>query len=161
MFLIILGIILTILVIYFVILLIIPKDQNPNAFVPEIEKDGVILITDKTEYEKGESVKITIQNNLDSQIEFWVIGIGSEDIKKDANIWNNVRFDIDCPCMADCDKTPVVLNSKEEVDFIWDQIGDDCQQVETGKYRVRADWGVPIIEYFEMPASISNEFIIK
>lgn len=121
----------------------------------------VVLTTEKSEYNKGEEVKVTIKNNLDGEIEFWIIGIGSEEIKEDSNIWKDVRRDIDCSCMALCEKMAIILSSGEERSFIWDQTGDDCQQVEAGKYRARADWTDPRKEYLEVPAVVSNEFIIK
>lgn len=124
-------------------------------------EEGVILVTDKIEYEKGEDVKITIKNNTDGQIEFWVIGIGQIEYKENANIWNVIRFDIDCPCEAKCEKVSVVFNPGKEREFIWDQKGDDCNQVDAGKYKARTDWRDLTREYFEIPAVTSNEFIIK
>ncbi len=146
-FLVILGIIIALLIIWIVI----------------IEDEGVILVTDKTEYERGEEVKVTIKNNLDGQIEFWAIGIGQIEYKENANVWNVIRFDIDCLCMALCKKAPMYLNPGEKSEFTWNQKDDNCEQVNSGRYKARVDWFDPTAEYRmgENPASTSNEFIIK
>ncbi|MCK5504380.1 MAG: hypothetical protein KAJ10_04425, partial [Thermodesulfovibrionia bacterium] len=121
----------------------------------DIQKE-VSLTTDKTEYQTGEEVKLTVRNNLDEEIEFY--NIMTE--KFNSNEWEEIRFDIEC--LGLCEKFQTVINSKNNRSFYWDQKDSIGLQTETGKFRFRIkiyNDGILTVP----PPSIyySNKFTIK
>ncbi len=118
--------------------------------------EDMSLVTNKTEYQKGEEVKLTVRNNLDEEIEF--CAVVAEKFNNDE--WEEIRFDIEC--LGLCMKIQTVINSKNNKSFLWDQKDNIGLQIETGKFRFRIkiyNDGILTVP----PPSIyySNEFTIK
>ncbi|MCK5320400.1 PD40 domain-containing protein [Candidatus Parcubacteria bacterium] len=130
-------------------------------------QEEVVLTTDKTEYQTGEEVKLTIENNLDEEITFGIISLEMETDKWEEalseeneiiidNVFDEFVKDIYCDCNAECKKLPlsIKLNSSEE--YIWDQKIGLCSELPLNKklrFKIKS-WNSGYINY-------SNEFIIK
>ncbi|MCK5123273.1 MAG: hypothetical protein KAQ87_03965 [Candidatus Pacebacteria bacterium] len=136
-------------------------DNRPVFF----EKQ-VFLTTDKTEYQTGEEVKLTVRNNLDKGIQIYNVAVERFNGVK----WMDVRYDIECPCLTYCEKElPLIIKVSDNKIYNWDQLDFNCQLSENGKYRFAVkselntgmdNYGAEIIIY-EPSISYSNEFIIK
>ncbi|MCK5475169.1 MAG: hypothetical protein KAI71_01120 [Candidatus Pacebacteria bacterium] len=125
---------------------------------PVLFEKQVVLIIDKTEYQIGEKVKLTVKNNLDDEIEFYTVAVEKFNNKE----WQQIRFDIEC--LGLCTKIQTVINSKNNKSFLWDQKDNIGLQIMGGKFRFIIglwdnDWngsGLPLMfNYY------SNEFKIK
>lgn len=131
------------------------------------ETQGVAVTTDKTEYEQGETVKITMENNFDEDIYYG--GANGEAY----NIWpyeewTMVRHSMECPCGTLCKKASWILKKVGEswttewgqsmrcVPFI-SRLEQPCKQAPAGKYRI-AVW---IKKNGKTNKIYSNEFTIK
>ena len=112
--------------------------------------EEVIITTDKTEYEIGEEVKITIENNSDKEQKIGYPDYFIERFKNDN--WVEVR-QVRCPCGALCDMVGYsFIKPKDKLEFEWDQQESWCSsgsgdwslseeisnQVQSGKYRIRS-----------------------
>jgi len=118
-------------------------------------KNLVTLTTDKTEYEQGEIVKITVKSDSGKVCypkyrgsDCWRLPFGVERFIEDEKKWKNIRIgkSIMCPQWkampaTECSHSPVI--------FMWDQQEMNKGQVPPGKYRIKFG-GV-----------YSNEFTIK
>ena len=128
------------------------------ASMTTIPQNGVTVTTDKTEYQKGEEVNLTVENNLDEEIEFYNVAVE----KFNNNEWQQIRFDIEC--LGLCEKIQTVINSKNNKSFLWDQKDSIESQAEAGRFRFKIGvWG-PTINYDGLPPMFyyySNEFTIK
>lgn len=121
------------------------------------------IITDKEEYKQREEVKVTVRNNLDEEIYFPFISVE----KFSGDKWEEVRFDIDCPCLSDCNKASVYLLPNQPQEFSWDQEidewntdNDSCFKAFLGRYRFKLNWGKIGNKVEEMAISYSDEFNI-
>ena len=119
-------------------------------------KKEVNIATDKTDYQQGEKVKITIKNNTNQPISICYPWYGIERFSKGS--WIKVLID-NCTCPGVyCDIEPCrSLQTGEIYDVPWLQGEVECPgliQVITGKYRATytAEGG---------KISYSNEFTIK
>lgn len=151
----------------------------------EVLPTGVTITTDKTEYNQGETVKITVQNGLDKSIwdftscggkPFW-------DLQKfDDGRWQSLDVDLpqlegeDWICYLKLCETqePVQLKLKSEITDEWhinffcnfiDENGhllDEAEMisVKEGTYRLVLTYGLDN-EYVNKNTIYSNEFIIK
>ena len=132
--------------------------KNTTNNQPILLSENISLVTDKTEYQTGEEVKLTIENNLDEEIEFYVVVAE----KFNNNKWEEIRFDIEC--LGLCMKIQTVINPKNNKSFLWDQKDNIGSQIIGGKFRFKIGiwdnaWNSnglpPIFNYY------SNEFTIK
>ncbi|MBI2047377.1 hypothetical protein HYT26_04430 [Candidatus Pacearchaeota archaeon] len=96
-----------------------------------MKKQEVTITTDKTEYEPGENITITIKNNLIQVIDFFNIEIeGFID-----NKWQTANRDIECGCLEFCTKIVASLWPWEAKQYIWNQ--EICQNLNFAKFRVK------------------------
>jgi hypothetical protein len=142
---------------------------------PEGATEQVTITTDKTEYEQGERVKITIRNNLDRKISFGYDG-GIEYLKNGE--WITKGYFWSCPCGISSCRCDIrcdtefsyieKLESNNEKSLEWDQKIPSCEpdmikkeaQAPFGQYRVR----IPVFygyNYYNSTQIYSNEFRIK
>jgi hypothetical protein len=119
---------------------------------------NILVTTDKTEYIKGENVKILIRNGSRQSFRFY----GVDYQKFENNEWVFVK-DTDCPCNTMCKSMPITLDSNSTKEFTWDQKEEYCSeegtmisnQVLPGQYKI-------IVSSFGTPWGYSsNEFNIK
>jgi hypothetical protein len=128
----------------------------------------VAIITDRTEYEQGEMVKIIIKNNLDRSIWYWdrpVFGIeGFSQNEK----WKKIEKYDACACDPHCYyEAPGLLELKPggEISDYWGQ-KIDCEEnfVSEGKYRASFAYYDPL-DRTDLTKNVftidSNEFTIK
>ncbi|MCD6550294.1 hypothetical protein J7K24_01995 [bacterium] len=120
------------------------------------EQEGrVTVTTDKTEYEQGEMVKITVKSDSGEVCyseyrgsDCWKLPFGVEKFIEDERRWKNIRIgkSVMCPqWMA----PPATKCSPSPVIFMWDQQEMNDGQVPPGKYRIK------------FRRVYSNEFTIK
>lgn len=125
----------------------------------EIQKE-ISAVTNKTEYQVSEEVKLTITNNLGESIELYNVEVEKYDGEK----WEQIRYDIECPCMAFCKKAVLILLANDNREFTWDQKETECRKVNEGTYRFRIAWESSETEEKRVQAvpkiSYSNEFRI-
>ncbi len=132
--------------------------------LPEVSKGEVLITTDKTEYEQGEIIQITVKNNLDKPI--WYI----KEIcplsccalhKLENNEWKSLG--IPFPCIQFTypggSIEPYRLNSGEELKKQLDTKAQD-EFAGGGKYRLSFYYGLNKDNYTEKTI-YSNEFTIK
>lgn len=135
------------------------------------QKKDISITTDKTEYEQGEIVKITIENNSgrEQQMGFPIYSV--EKFENDK--WVEIKR-VYCPCGAICKiMGPPPIKSRSKLKFEWDQQESWCddsvamiyskkisKQVSAGRYRIK---GVKrdIDGTNDDQLIYSNEFIIK
>jgi len=148
-----------------------------SKFVP-----NVVVFTDKTEYEQGEKIKVTIENNLNQNI--WYYGteeyaalyscledyhyaLKVQKLAKSKGIWNDVKAHYNCCFMKCYVKAPELkeLKPKEKIFGEWNQkvsnskAGIDVKLAEHGKYRFVFIYYLSNNNY---PNYVySNEFTIK
>lgn len=119
-------------------------NPEPEVLVAPLAKESVSVATDKMEYKQGETIKITIQNNLNQSIGYWdysgqtipFIGIQKFQDEK----WENIEGQNSCACKNNCTTYAngwVELKSKEIINDSWNT-KTDCTGiiVSEGKYRV-------------------------
>ena len=76
-------------------------------------KEKLIITTNKTEYQKGEEVKITVENNLDEEIGV-VVGLQVFENGK----WETISHDIFCFYSGrECESIKISLRLKEELSW--------------------------------------------
>lgn len=76
--------------------------------------------------------------------------------KFDNGKWEEIRWDIECPCLAMCDKVQIIIKNKVRKEFKWDQKNYLCE-IESGKYRFKLLTGT-----YQSPRTFySNEFEIS
>lgn len=140
-----------------------------NTCMAVEEKQQVSITTDKTEYEQGEIVRITIRNNLDN--EKWLHRPFYTIERSDNGNWIEMRRVL-CPCGALC--KPIhhyILQPHGTIEFQWDQKETWCsdskrisktisKQVPFGKYRVKSEIS-DTNKYKSKKTIYSNEFTIK
>jgi len=144
-------------------------NENDNS---EIQlKEEVIVTTDKTEYETGQSVVITLTNNLNHTI-FYISGFQyCSEVKPfkvyilSENTWDEVTVSSwDCDA-ADGSGDPIYkpLNSTESVSIVWDQKQwidpTGLEQVNNGRYKISLSYtfSTKTRNYQEV---FSNEFTV-
>lgn len=149
----------------------------PPVIVPPPQEIPILseisILTDKSNYQRGEIVKIAVINNTNLEMNILPPFYTIERAEKDN--WIEIKR-ILCPCGAFC-KAASFLNLalSQKRDFEWNQHEEWClgekkifletvsQQVATGRYRVR----VEIINAGELFSSqdkkviYSKEFIIS
>jgi ribosomal protein L21E len=135
--------------------------------IEELEKQTkeVAIVTDKTEYEQGETVKIIIKNNTvnEKQIHYPYYTVE----RFDKGNWIEIKK-IVCPCEVRC-KIAVyfTIQPHSTKEYKWDQMEKWCsdsetisKQVPTGKYRVKSV--VSDVDKYKFRETIySNKFTIK
>lgn len=144
------------------------------------DTEGITLTTDKTEYNQGETIKITISKNLKSEI---IIPPAYYFIEKfEDRTWTKIKMD-GCPCFACGAPAAYILESNSEgLQLEWNQkeywcellegkvayqnqedYKDYSQQVSIGKYRVVSQIREIYAERNTKSVSTlySKEFIIK
>jgi len=127
----------------------------------------VSITTDKTEYEQGKAVKITIENNSDREITFGVISLEME-TGGWTELWSEegeimivdtfeeLVEDIFCDCNVKCNKLPLAIEASLSEEYAWDQEIGLCDKLPLNKklrFKIRS-WNSGYINY-------SNEFTIK
>jgi ribosomal protein L21E len=163
--------------------IVVEKERAKRIYSNEFtikEKPEVTILTDKKEYEQGEVVRITMQNNTNKIVEF----LSGKDDKKyqyecgygcwgfieifKNGTWHKIDALPRCPCGAKCRvATPYpILSSNESFTIYWNQLIVDCSSIKDyktrkasfGQYRITAkvklNDGAPQTIY-------SNEFTIK
>ena len=119
--------------------------------------EGVVIMINKVEYEKGEEVKLTIKNNLDWGI--WVHNTMVEEFNNGE--WEEIRNAVGCPCLTDCSRVFMTLLSNNSEEIIWDQKENDCQIITKGRYRFKVFYMLADIVGPLSQILYSNEFTIK
>ena len=148
------------------------KCENGKCEKVKIELvEEVIITTDKTEYEQGEMIKITIENNSDKEQKVSYPPYIIEEFKN--NNWIEIK-QIWCPCGVFCEEVEwLFIKSEDELEYEWNQQKSWCNdlefltypetisaQVSIGKYRIKSiKIGFPDSENHE--TIYSNEFTIK
>ena len=133
--------------------------------------EDVSITTNRMEYETGETVKITIENNSDEEQK--MINSPAYFIERfEKNSWIEIE-QVVCPCGAYCDMLGwTFIKSKDKLEYEWNQQESWCSdgftpsskeisnQVQSGKYRIKSiKIGFPDPENYE--TIYSNEFTIK
>lgn len=145
------------------------------------EKIGISINTDKTEYKIGETIKITIKNNLESAIVPTILsdpehkkifgesyGIGMIEKFEDGK-WIGIEPVWRCEnsCFSECMYNHAIESHEKRV-FEWNQTILICNKedrmerveyAETGKYRISSNVWTKEKQAYE--TIYSNEFIIK
>ncbi len=116
--------------------------------VKKEEVEEVTIITDKTEYEQGENVKITVKNNLEEEICYpiysgsscWKLPFGVEKFSSIENKWTDIPIGKHIageliPCLQHM-SMPSSKCSKGSINFLWDQNQKSKGIVSSGKYRI-------------------------
>ena len=134
--------------------------------------EEVSITTDKMEYEIGEEIKITIENNSNKEQKIGYPDYFIERFKNDN--WVEVR-QVQCPCGALCDMVGYsFIKPKNKLEFEWDQQESWCSsgsgdwslseeisnQVQSGKYRIKSI-KVDLNNADDKQTIYSNEFTIK
>ena len=122
-----------------------------------LSEKQVVLITDKTEYQTGEEVKLTVGNNLEEKIFFGIVSL--EEYQN--NSWTQIVKDIYCECNAKCEKLGFSIKASYSNNYFWNQKIGLCNDLTFGKklrFKIRL-WNNPS----DMRERIyySNEFTIK
>lgn len=128
------------------------------------EEPAVTITTDKTEYEQGEEIEITIRNGLDKPI--WYMEEGCPSCcglyKWEDNKWKSlgpIRFCImyTWPYIPKPDK----LRSGKEIEIKWNmKMPGEEEFIRSGIYKFSFSFGLTKDSHNEKIA-YSNEFIIK
>ena len=126
--------------------------------------EEVIITTDKTEYEQGEMVKITIKNNSGEE---QGMGYPPYVIEKfENNDWETIR-QLWCPCDDDVLCSPHNSQLGKSREYNWFQMESWCSdstaisnQVPAGKYRIKFLVS-ETNSYIDLRDVYSNEFTIK
>ncbi|MCK5466670.1 hypothetical protein KAI56_04240 [Candidatus Parcubacteria bacterium] len=131
--------------------------------------EEVSITTDKMEYEQGEEVKITINNNSDKEQRISYPAYSIE--RFESNNWIEIK-QIWCPCGAYCEEVEwLFIKPKDKLEYEWNQQeswcgrvellwGDFSHQVQSGRYRIKSmKIGLPDPENYK--TIYSNEFTIK
>lgn len=151
--------------------ILIPTEEQPETTttlqtttIPE----EIIVRTDKTEYDPGEDIRITITNNLKKTI-YSHIGSNTPEFsikhveRKTNGAWEKLSAWCQYPhCIYDIDP-PMEINPGQSESFAWDQIifingTDESVQAGEGVYRLSILYKV---EGSGWVAVYSNEFRIK
>ena len=148
------------------------KCENGKCEKVKIEEvEEMVITTDKMEYEIGEEVEITIENNTDKEQEMGYLLYITERLEN--NNWVGIK-QAGCQCVVNCNVAkllPIKLNNKTE--HKWNQKESWCNdlefltypevisfQVPIGKYRIKSiEIGFPDPENYN--TIYSNEFTIK
>lgn len=130
--------------------------------------EDVTITTDKAEYERGETINITITNHADAEMRVNVPFYTVE--RYDDGVWVEIQRVL-CPCNAHC-KIPssIVLPPQGNISYGWDQMETWCSdpsrlsqtcsaQVPPGRYRVKSVISDPRINC--IPLICSAEFTIN
>ena len=138
------------------------KCSNTKMFPPF--ENQVIITTDKTEYEQGETIKITVRNNLDKSI-WWIPDKCTEEpldlFKYNKGNWEQIHFSINVLCKHISSEI-AELKSTDSFEFLY---GYYWKRFFTpGRYKIRFEYSInkPRNTELEEKTSIySNEFTIK
>lgn len=125
---------------------------------------GVTVTTDKTEYIRGETVMITIENRTET--EKWIMPYRYWVERFDNNIWVQVPR-VTCPCGYLCNAPPgLKLQSGAQEQFEWSQEESFCDNFKevsrkpaTGRYRVGTS--ISNVGDTQEEKMYSREFVIK
>ena len=136
------------------------------------EEKEVSIATDKTEYEQGKGIKITLRNNLDKSIYFGKETISAEDIiplgfsleKFEKEEWKKIQTSHP---IADGLSPGVKLKPNENFEFSWNQeffvilspTQAEKNKVSPGKYRICLRFS--LMEGNNYESICSKEFTIK
>jgi len=147
------------------------------------KKGKITLTTDKTEYEQGEKIKVTIENNLNQNI--WYYGteeyaalyscledyryaLKIQKLAKSKDIWNDVKAHYNCCFMICYVKAPELkeLNPKEKIFGIWNQKISNSKARIVGKLAEPGKYRFVFVYYLSNNTNYpnyvySNEFTIK
>ncbi|MEK7521939.1 MAG: immunoglobulin-like domain-containing protein [Patescibacteria group bacterium] len=126
--------------------------------------NGVIVTTDKTEYVRGESVMITLENRAEitkQTAPYYSIERFSN------NHWIQVPY-VTCPCNALCNAPPGILESGEQRQSMWNQEEGFCNnfkevsnQAVPGRYRIMITVNNVGDTQENWETVYSKEFVIK
>ena len=142
------------------------KNQDNRFIKPAIQE--VIITTDKTEYEQGEAVKITVENDTDKKVRIYTPLLGIERFDNDNWVLVNMALGM-------CGVTGgLVYNTIEPyntAEYNWQQEEKSCNtlvivskpisnQVSVGEYRVKSVV-MDLYNADNKQTIYSNEFTIK
>ncbi len=136
--------------------------------------EEVIVTTDKMEYEQGEMVKITVENNSDREQR---MGYPIYVVERfENNSWLSVR-QVWCPCGTTCSIINLSIKPKDNLEIEWNQRESWCDdpnlttntiillhseeisnQVQSGRYRIKS---IKVDLNNAKETIYSNEFTIK
>ena len=136
---------------------------------PDPIENEVIIVTDKTEYEQGETVKITVENNTDKKVRIYIPLLGIEHF--DNNNWVRVNMLLSA-CGVFGGLVHNIVDPYNTAEYNWHQEEKLCntsvvagsepisKQVPAGKYRIKS----VVIDLYNADNKqtiYSNEFTIK
>jgi len=134
--------------------------------------EEVIITTDKMEYEQGEVVKITINNNSNITRKISYPPYFVE--KFENNNWIEIKQTW-CTCGALCEEMEwLLMEPKDKLEYEWDQQESWCSyaggnwslseeisnQVQSGRYRIKSI-KIDLNNIYNRQTIYSNEFTIK
>lgn len=108
------------------VFLVTQKNGEQLLFV---QGPSISIVTDKTDFEQGEKIKIKIINSGTTSLSFSDASYGLKVTGLDGRI-------LFSPISAQVIST---LEPKEEISFIWDQIKNDGDQAAAGTYKIISD----------------------
>ena len=116
---------------------------HSNEFMIKEEQE-VTITTDKTEYEQGETVKITVRNNFGGEIcyltysgsDCWKLPFRVENFISDENKWEDIPIGKQIEGCPQYMSMPASKCSNEPINFSWDQHQMNKGVVSAGKYRI-------------------------
>jgi len=102
------------------------KSTNQLVFV---EGSSISIVTEKSDFKKGEEIKITIINSGTTPLTFSDTSYGL----KISGLFGIAKYS------PPSSPTITTLNPREEVVFIWNQIKNDNTSVLEGLYKISSD----------------------
>jgi hypothetical protein len=102
------------------------KNTNQLVFV---DGSSISIVTDKSDFKKGEAIKITLVNSGTTPITFSDASYGL----KISGLFGIMMYS------PTASQVITTLNPKDEVVFVWDQMKNDNTPVLEGLYKISSD----------------------
>ena len=100
----------------------------PINALPDEKLD--IFLTDTDVSEKGEIAFRVCNEKSDETLRY--INVSVE--KRLDGKWEDIRFDVECPCNAKCKKGFTELRKGQCKDYLWDTRDNECNKASSGEY---------------------------
>lgn len=132
--------------------------STPGLVVTTTPTLEVTIATDKTEYEQGEEVKVTLKNMSPKHIWYWQDDKGWFTIQRmEKETWSAIEKYDPCICGASCEP-PGFFELENEIWHTWLQ-EESCMRNQVAKGKYRAEVRIKINE--DTKIIYSNEFTIR
>lgn len=102
--------------------------KNTNQIV-YVDGSSLSIVTEKSDFKRGEEIKITIINSGTNQLIFPDASYGL----KISGLFGIVKYS------PSSSQIILTLNPREEIVFVWDQMKNDSLPVIEGLYKISAD----------------------